>query len=175
MRGQSSTSYCLARGSPINQMRTRSKVTKKAAGPLTDEPISKITELIWLGGADAVHHVERHGIGGVLNMTRTPDPPLPDGVVYKQVPLDDSWDEDLRMPESLRFVNDCVREGIPVLVHCRMGVSRSAAIVLAYMVQEDPDRDLDDHLENMRILRPGVDPNAGFCAQLERFQENLRH
>ena len=46
----------------------------------------------------------------------------------------DSPGEDLKpfFTEAYHRIDDAVRKGRGVLVHCRMGISRSATIVLAY-------------------------------------------
>lgn len=59
-----------------------------------------------------------------------------------------------------------------VLVHCYYGVSRSAAIVLGYLMERE-NMSLDDSLKYLRIIRPQVKPNDGFLKQLKRFEEGL--
>ena len=59
-----------------------------------------------------------------------------------------------------------------VLVHCYYGVSRSAAIVLGYLMERE-NMFLDDSLKYLRIIRPQVKPNDGFLKQLKRFEEGL--
>lgn len=55
------------------------------------------------------------------------------------MPIDDSEREDLLrvLPKSLRFLESALGSSpdARVLVHCNAGVSRSAAVVLAYMVK----------------------------------------
>lgn len=55
------------------------------------------------------------------------------------------------------------------LVHCRMGLSRSAATVLAYAMKEF-GWSLERALRHVRHCRPGVLPNPGFMRQLDFYQ-----
>ncbi|RMB98073.1 hypothetical protein DUI87_25551 [Hirundo rustica rustica] len=55
------------------------------------------------------------------------------------------------------------------LVHCRMGLSRSAATVLAYAMKEF-GWPLERALRHVRHCRPGVLPNPGFMRQLDFYQ-----
>lgn len=52
-----------------------------------------------------------------------------------------------------------------VLVHCRLGVSRSASIVLAYLLKNS-DKSLKEVWKEVREKRPIVKPNPSFIKQL---------
>lgn len=60
----------------------------------------------------------------------------------------------------------------PVLVHCVQGVSRSATIVVAYLMAKQ-HYSLDRALELVKQKRPVVSPNYGFLAQLSRYEHAL--
>lgn len=59
-----------------------------------------------------------------------------------------------------------------VLVHCMAGVSRSATLVIAYLM-----RKYRMHLEKAKTLvmekRPFINPNPGFIRQLEFYDKEL--
>ncbi|KDN53136.1 hypothetical protein K437DRAFT_289675 [Tilletiaria anomala UBC 951] len=66
-----------------------------------------------------------------------------------------------------------------VLVHCQAGISRSATLVAAYLMWR---RGISTSaaLELIRARRPQADPNSGFVAQLELYEQcdhqvDLRH
>lgn len=61
----------------------------------------------------------------------------------------------------------------PVLVHCAMGVSRSAAVVIAHLLFSRHSRCLSDALVHVAQARPIVYPNRGFLAQLRELEEFL--
>ncbi|CAI4229887.1 unnamed protein product [Auanema sp. JU1783] len=64
-------------------------------------------------------------------------------------------------------------DGGRVLVHCVAGVSRSAAICLAYLLKYRC-RSLRDAYHLMKSKRPMVRPNLGFWRQLIAFEQNVK-
>ena len=50
-----------------------------------------------------------------------------------------------------------------------MGKSRSATIVIAYMLSQSPSTQPTEALERLREVRPIAEPNAGFMTQLELY------
>lgn len=71
------------------------------------------------------------------------------------------------------FVDDALREDGSVIVHCAMGVSRSATIVCAYLMKT---RSLDpkEALELVRKSRPLCAPSEGFLEQLDVYHRILK-
>ncbi len=59
-----------------------------------------------------------------------------------------------------------------VLVHCRMGISRSSSFVLAYLMKYHGMR-LEYALEYLKKKRPIVQPNPGFLHQLKRYDDKI--
>ncbi|XP_073419493.1 protein phosphatase Slingshot homolog 3 isoform X3 [Dendrobates tinctorius] len=61
------------------------------------------------------------------------------------------------------------RKGTCVLVHCKMGVSRSASTVIAYAMKEY-EWTFEEALKHVKGRRSIVQPNAGFLRQLQTYQ-----
>lgn len=59
-----------------------------------------------------------------------------------------------------------------VLVHCYLGRSRSATIVLAYLMARRQMR-LADALAFLKQIRPQIEPNSGFHRQLQAYEQQL--
>lgn len=59
-----------------------------------------------------------------------------------------------------------------VLVHCRAGVSRSASIVMSYLMMENSWK-FHDTLQFVREKRSIVRPNQGFVQQLLQLERTL--
>jgi hypothetical protein len=72
------------------------------------------------------------------------------------------------IPEICRFIRAGRRRGA-VLVHCRMGLSRSPAAILAYLCSRG--RTLR---QGFRLLQKGVEEDADFAEPNEAFLEQLR-
>lgn len=72
----------------------------------------------------------------------------------------------------IKFIKDAIAEGGTVYVHCYAGVSRSASIVIAYLMQEHGLTYLDA-LQHVRKCRWFINPNDGFKRQLQAFNREL--
>ncbi len=59
-----------------------------------------------------------------------------------------------------------------MLVHCQMGISRSASMVIAFLMKE-LGMDLKNAKEYVKEKRNIIDPNNAFMKDLKRFEEEL--
>lgn len=76
------------------------------------------------------------------------------------------------LPEAFEFLDRAKCSGSRVLVHCMVGASRSATIVLAYLV----GREGMSLLEAWRLVRGKrkvARPNRGFSAQLIEYEQEI--
>ena len=62
-----------------------------------------------------------------------------------------------------------------VLVHCQVGMSRSATIVIGYLMRKFPDMTLNKAFRFVKSKRPIVNPNEGFIKQLKSFERTLEN
>ncbi|KAK9124830.1 hypothetical protein Scep_013676 [Stephania cephalantha] len=92
-------------------------------------------------------------------------------VVRMAVPLRDMESENLLdyLDVCIDFIHKSRKEG-SVLVHCFAGVSRSAAIITAYLMRTE-QLSQEDALESLRKSCESVCPNDGFLEQLKMFEE----
>ena len=67
---------------------------------------------------------------------------------------------------------DVVTRGGKALVHCVAGVSRSAAIVIAYLMKHKR-LPLREAFTLVRARRPFIRPNVGFWRQLIDYEQRL--
>lgn len=86
------------------------------------------------------------------------------------VPLQDVDSQNLldNLENCLEFIEKGRARG-GVLVHCVAGVSRSAAVVTAYLMHKE-HLSAADALTSLRKASPGVCPNYGFMEQLAIFE-----
>ncbi|KAL5743669.1 hypothetical protein ACOSQ2_026785 [Xanthoceras sorbifolium] len=92
-------------------------------------------------------------------------------LVRMAVPIRDMENENLLdyLDVCLDFIDQSRKEG-SVLVHCFAGVSRSAAIITAYLMRTE-QLSSKDALESLRQSCEFVGPNDGFLEQLKMFEE----
>jgi len=68
-----------------------------------------------------------------------------------------------------RFIAEAKKSGGKCLVHCRMGISRSAATVCAYLMKEK-DFSKAEAIDYVKARRPIICPNPGFQRQLVEYE-----
>ncbi len=67
---------------------------------------------------------------------------------------------------GVTHIKQSFKEGKPVFIHCAAGVSRSASIVIAF-VMNHKGWDFEQALKYVKERRACVDPNEGFVEQLK--------
>lgn len=96
------------------------------------------------------------------------------GVQYRVVPAEDTPDFDMLawMVPVARVIEDELHRGGCVLVHCHMGISRSATLLAAFMMLFG-GLSAKQAVAKLQAARPVVRPNPGFQAQLRRLEAQL--
>ena len=86
---------------------------------------------------------------------------------YLQLKIKDSDDANILAPfeEVYAFVEEARRNSGACLLHCIAGMSRSASLVIAYVMRRD-SLSLLAAVEFVKARRPMVSPNVGFMRQL---------
>ena len=148
----------------------------------SDNP-SLILPYLYLGGkvvARSRENLEKLNIRYIINCTppRSTDPragvpsffQTEPGFTYKRVPVFDSKGSNLSQffASTTQFIDQSKHHG-SVLVHCVQGVSRSATIVIAYLMKSK-GVSLEKALKFVRKRRPIVRPNRSFMKQLQTFE-----
>lgn len=64
--------------------------------------------------------------------------------------------------------------GKRILVHCLVGMSRSASLVLSYLIKKNLNLTLVDHYSYLKEKRPCIDPNKGFMMKLRAYRKQLK-
>jgi atypical dual specificity phosphatase len=76
------------------------------------------------------------------------------------------------IPECIDFINDALNNNSSILVHCSRGVSRSASIVVSYLMKEKKLKFADAHYL-VRSKRKIINLNIGFKNELLEFEKDL--
>ncbi|KAF9651121.1 phosphatases II [Thelephora ganbajun] len=89
------------------------------------------------------------------------------GIEQLRIPVEDIDYADLliHFPAVCRFIHQAIAEGGTVLVHCNQGLSRSAAVVAAYLMATK-QMSATDAMDVVRRAREQVWINPGFQEQL---------
>lgn len=137
--------------------------------------VSQITPTLYLSGAEGALNaalVSHKGITLIVNATLTQALAIYPGVESVRVPVSDLPSA----PLDRHF--DPVAERIHgnnsggTLVHCAAGVSRSPALVMAYLMRFRGVTLKQAH-GWVRDKRPSIRPNRGFWEQLLRYEQRL--
>ncbi|XP_044219685.1 protein phosphatase Slingshot homolog 3 [Thunnus albacares] len=137
-----------------------------------DKP-SKIFDYLYLGSewnAANFEELQKNNVGYILNVTREIDNFFPESFNYMNIRVYDVEATDL-LPywtDTFNFINTARKSGQAVLVHCKMGVSRSASTVIAYAMKQQR-WPLDVALAFVRDRRSIIKPNDGFMKQLQTY------
>ena len=92
------------------------------------------------------------------------------------VPLHDGIHADISsaFPSAFDFVREAQATcaSAKVLVHCQVGVSRSAALTIAMLMKSSGESFFDTFM-GVRARRPEVLPNIGFASQLQHLEHAM--
>ncbi|XP_043704769.1 protein-tyrosine-phosphatase MKP1-like isoform X2 [Telopea speciosissima] len=143
-----------------------------------DKECSRITDHIYLG-SDAVARsreiLRQNGITHVLNCVGFVCPEyFKNDLVYKTLWLHDSPSEDITsiLYDVFDYFEDVREHGGRVLVHCCKGVSRSTALVIAYLMWRN-GQSFEDAFQYVKAARGVTNPNMGFACQLLQCQKRV--
>jgi hypothetical protein len=135
---------------------------------VTREPpnYTEIEPGLWLGGAV---REPPPGVEAVLNLCEAEDAyrvtaqrwdPIHDAAPAPNL----DW-----LAQQVDFIATERSKGRAVYVHCQNGVSRSAFVTAAWLMQRE-NRSREQALEFLRSRRPGVRPNPAFLERLAEWE-----
>ena len=141
---------------------------------ITSENINKINDKIYLGGIDGareINYLKQEGITHILSLA---------GKIFsinyekgtfitKIIEIMDFTNENIfkYFKECIQFIENSKK----IYIHCMAGVSRSASIVIAYLMYKEHKKYFQIYSE-VKKKRSIIRPNFGFVFQLKYF-ENL--
>ena len=136
--------------------------------------LDEIIDGLWLGNysaAEDITDLKNKGIKKILTVMEQDGPKYikEDGFIHKKInALDNS------IQNIIQYFGEClnfIKGEEKVLVHCMAGASRSATIVIAYLMWEKKMsfNDAFNFVKGKRLIIP----NLGFKQQLEMFEKLL--
>ena len=138
-------------------------------------PSDQIIDNVWLGNyaaAENIKELKDKGIKKVLTLMDFGGPYYleQDGFVHKRCNIEDFDDKNI-----LQYFGECLhfmKGEEKVLVHCMAGASRSATIVIAYLMWTQK-MDFEKAFQFVKDKRD-IFPNYGFEKQLQLFEKLLK-
>ncbi|KYQ88573.1 hypothetical protein DLAC_11306 [Tieghemostelium lacteum] len=123
-----------------------------------------------MSAANAVHQLKDHNITHILSVSTKP--PVFDKNEFKclavEIEDEDKWDISSYFPKCHEFIK-VGRDLGGILIHCQAGVSRSATIVISYLMSIF-FKPFWDCFQYLRQIRPCIQPNKGFISQLINYE-----
>ncbi|THH16962.1 hypothetical protein EW146_g3755 [Bondarzewia mesenterica] len=158
----------------LSSAKQPSSRTKGNFGRAVASPIVPRLYLSDLTTACSVDTLERLGITHIVTVLDI-EPPFPEPVLARKrlhISIADRPDAKLlpHLDDTTAFIRDALAENDEnkVLVHCFMGVSRSASVVCAYLIATR-DMSATSAIAFVKSKRGIVCPNTGFTLQLEQY------
>lgn len=169
----------------------RVKLDKTTCGFVIDTKpnltVSCVLPWLFFGAQDVTHDNElppllnkSHAIDLILSIGVPPPPPLPNttsqrsSVVIPTVFFDayDIPEFDIRplCERCIGIIENIRLSNKRIYVHCNAGISRSATVVVAYVMFR-LKMNLQDALNFVKHLRPTINPNVGFLQQLKTLEQ----
>lgn len=127
-----------------------------------------------LSGAQDGALLRKHRITHIVDVSNVAYPPPDLSLRYLRLPIPDVAEFDIRQifGRTNAFIREATLAGGRVLVHCKMGVSRSASVVLAFLIAFG-QLSLADAIDVLLAARPVIRPNRGFRAQLAVYEREV--
>ncbi|XP_065532238.1 dual specificity protein phosphatase 12 [Lathamus discolor] len=128
---------------------------------------------LYVGGAGSCSSAESLAAAGVVAVLTVDaeEPPAVPGVRAMHVRALDEPSADLlsRLDDCAAFIGAARAGGGAALVRCRAGVSRSVAVVTAYLMKTQ-GLGWEEAYAAVRAAKPDAEMNAGFQAQLKLYE-----
>ncbi|WP_415893042.1 phosphatase PAP2/dual specificity phosphatase family protein [Neptuniibacter sp. PT8_73] len=109
---------------------------------------------IWLGCVPSFER--RDSMQAILNVTAEMSPRIPQTDKYRRVPmLDLVTAEPEQFEKAVMELDQLTKANKPVLIHCALGLSRSALVVAGWLLLTAKVQSVDDALEWVKQVRSG--------------------
>ena len=137
---------------------------------------TRILKFLYLGNfthATKIEELKKLGINYILNCaSECYNINLPEDIKELHLMIRDYEDFELfdYFEKANQFINKCKSIGGKCLVHCKLGISRSAAFVIAYLIKYTK-LGVDEAFNYIKNKRITIKPNDGFMRQLYLYEK----
>jgi protein-tyrosine phosphatase len=138
---------------------------------------NSITDSIFLGPEKFALNdssLVKRGITHIVNVSSTSPCKYPEKYKYLHLPLQDRDDFNIRkyLDPCVDFIDEVIKNGGKVYIHCFAGISRSSTVVIYYLMKHKKMR-FEDAFEFVKKKRPIACPNFGFLNTLIELDKDL--
>ena len=156
----------------LNPDQTVMSIWRRPAGRTTiSEPQTAISERSF---KSAFEWPENERTAMAMFTEEVETPPQGHQPEYLHVP----WDHNSEIINDLlplcKFIDDRIQTGRTVLIHCQLGVSRSASLVIAYGLYKGYQSSFPDMYDAVKARSKWVGPNMSLIYQLGDFRKQLQ-
>ena len=138
--------------------------------------MSQITEKIWISPGNVAREKDfllDNNIGYIINCAEEESTNYPNQIPFTHIPMID--DEDIHAMDQItkgaHQIQIALKEDRNVLVHCKAGISRSATVVLAYLIIYK-NMKFNDAYKLVQRERPIIRPNTFYVCLLKMLEES---
>ena len=139
-------------------------------------PMNLIRPGLWLGDVKAANAFETQAAEGINYILSLGEKiwPLPKGTSSNYIDAADKSNYDIKQHfrSCSSYITAALEAGGSILVHCALGMSRSAAVVIAHIMLTER-MDVVEAIRDVKSRRPQAGPNPGFYSQLRAFGDEL--
>ncbi|CAH8663341.1 unnamed protein product [Schistosoma bovis] len=142
--------------------------------------ISQILPFLYLGNArdsQDVDLIRQLNVTHIINVTDSLPMPFRklNRIQYLHIPASDTTKQNLlpSFDRAVQFIEKARKHNGIVLVHCLAGVSRSVAVVIAYLLYNNRGLNVYKALEFVQARRSVAGPNLHFMGQLQAYYHDL--
>ena len=114
------------------------------------------------------------GITNIISVIAGFEPPFPEDFNYLVINALDNENTDLYeiFEDTSRFIEKAFENNEKILVHCMAGRSRSATIIIAYLIKTFGIKAYTG-IDILKSKRPIVQPNNSFIKQLNTYYNSI--
>ncbi|KAF5902903.1 dual specificity phosphatase 28 [Clarias magur] len=140
--------------------------------------LCKVTHSLFISNARSACNdelLQKEAVTLCINVSQQQPCPASDRISTLRVPAYDDPNEDLHshFDRCADIILDEEARGGRTVVYCKNGRSRSATICIAYLMKHQC-LSLTEAYEVVKSARSVAEPNQGFWAQLERYEQELQ-
>ena len=141
---------------------------------------SQIFNWLYLGSfanACDIKELKSNGINNILNCaSECHNNKLPKDIqeIHLKIKDVDNFNISDYFEEANEYINRCKLESHKLLVHCKLGISRSTSLIIAYLVKYDKFT-VNDALNFVKNKRNQIKPNKGFMNQLYEYEKKCKN